>query len=257
MDTGNEHLSPAQLARQMKARRTKKMMIYNLCLLGALLLLGGSYAGYILIVKHGSFSFAAPSAGTSSDTSTPPDSGTTPPQIDTPVTPSNSDSEPSKYPTRKFAFICDINPAIHPRINKFLPTALSSFGRKQNVDVMVMSSDDKFVSVTSGSIPMSTDAQTAAWEAVRAAGDDTTASFITALKTADDEQVEAVYLLTTADQIKQFGPDPLAVFKQLTHGRKVQINCVIFATDADSKDDLNKWKKLGDDTHGAYLLQAR
>jgi hypothetical protein len=255
MNTGNEHLSPAELARRMKARRTRKMMIYNLCLLGALLVFGGSYLGYIILIKHGSFSTGRAFVDTSTEIFTPPDA-TLDPSTGQPISGASSNSALSQYPTRKFAIICDLNPAIHPRINKFLPGALSSFGKKQNVDVMVLSNGDPFVSVTKGSIPMSVDAQTAAWTAVHAASDDAGSSFIPALKAAGDEQVEAVYLLTTADQIKQLGPDPQAMFKELTHGRKVQLNCVIFETETDARGDLEKWKKLGDDTRGAYLLQT-
>ncbi len=216
--------------------RARRANLILLCLSGTLLLLGVSYLGYLAWMKNG----AAPG------NSLPPDA---------PVGSPNTGVQPSKYPARKFAFICDISPAIHLRINRFLPVALSSFGKQQKVDVMVTTSDDKFMSVTDGLIPMTTTAQAAAWEAVRRGPDGSSSTFLSALKTAEDEKVEAVYLLTSADQMKQFGPDPLAMFTQITHGRKVQLNCVIFASETDSKEDLEKWKKLADGTHGAYLLR--
>jgi hypothetical protein len=247
MPTSPKNLSPAQLAMQKRAERTKRLVIMNLGLFVVVVIVGvilvGSRAGW--------FSSATPAGGNPGA-----DQQVNRPTVsaEPDAVPTEAPVEPRKYPTKKYAFICDVSGNAQPRLSAFLPGALSQFNEKQLVDVMALSADGGFVSGTQGSVPMSSAAQTAACDFVKAAPVVSGTSPIAAISRAISEQAEAIFLLTTPPHASDFGGDPLAVVQKLTNGQKLTINCILFPSDSDSKSDLALFKSLADGTHGAYFV---
>jgi len=237
--------TPAQLAMQMRARRTKRMMMYNLGLLGVLIVLVLAYFGYTHLHRTGN---AASAAADTADTQAPIDPGNPSPAPveDTPAGLTPRPSTPVKPVSQKFIFICDTAPGLQSRMAAALP--LSAFSKVHQMDVIVLGSDGAFTSVTGGLVPITDVAKKSAVDAVAHASAGTGRSFMPALKAAAAENPDAVYLVTTADQIKQFGADPLATLRQA--GTIPVVNCMILTTPTDSPADLAAFKKLAKGMHG-------
>jgi hypothetical protein len=243
MSRQSKNLSPAQLAMQMRAQRTKRLLLINLGLLGVL----ACVALVLLGVKNGWF--AKTPEGTA-------DSGypAAPVTID-PVSPS-APVEPTKYPVRKFAVICDVSGHAQPGLSKFLPNAMSQFNEKQLVDVMTLTSDGAFISATNGMAPMPMSAKKKACDFIAGASADSGTSVKGAIQKAVDEKAEAIYLLTTPMHAKEFGADPMATLGQWTGGQKMAINCIVFRDDTDSDADVAVFKSISKGTNGECMVEA-
>jgi hypothetical protein len=243
MPTPPKNPSPAQLAMQKRADRTRRLVFLNLGLFVVVVI-----AGVLLVgSRAGWFSKSTPMAG---------NTGTDQPenQPSALAEPDATPMEPRKYPTKKYAFICDVSGNAQPRLSRFLPDALSQFNQKQLVDVMALSADGGFVSGTQGPVPMTSSARIAACDFVKAAAVVSGTSPMAAISRAISEQVDAIYLLTTPAHAADFGGDPLAAVQKLTNGQKITINCILFPGDSDSKSDLAAFKSLADGTRGAYIV---
>jgi hypothetical protein len=243
MVTSQKNLSPAQLAMQMRARRTKRMMLWNLGLFVVILILAGAVWGF----KSGWFANRSMVENVDRGVTTPAQ------PTESPVDSTDASLEPAKTPARKFAVICDVSVHAQPHMSAFLPGAMSQFNQKQLVDVMVLSSDGGFVSQTNGLAAMTSAARSSACDFVAKAPLATNTSAMSAIKRAVEENAEAVYLLTTPPRAQEFGDDPMAALSKLTSGQKLIVNCILFTDATDSKADLATFKLLADGTHGAYL----
>jgi hypothetical protein len=245
-DTRRE-MSPARKALQMKAERTKKIVIFNLSLTAVLSLIAVGIWGY----KHGWFASTARETAAVQPSDRP--AWSRPSGSEEPDLPAEPVEPEAPRPVRKWAVVCGVTNDTRARMSEFVRSTLGGMGSRNTIDVMVLS-PDQFTSITGGLVPVTAETATAAADLVAHTSEQPSVSAMVALQKAGDEQVDGVYLMLTTAGAKNLGPDPAAAIRKLNHGRKLVINCIWFMTDHEVQGE-NPLKTLADASGGGFFVK--